>query len=56
MLAGLSRPGITTVDEPLPTRDHTERAFPAFGLDMSVDRPAGQRARAARRPSRRPAR
>jgi 3-phosphoshikimate 1-carboxyvinyltransferase len=32
LLAGLVAPGRTLVSEPLPTRDHTERAFPAFGL------------------------
>lgn len=32
MLAGLSASGTTAVTEPLRTRDHTERAFPAFGL------------------------
>jgi 3-phosphoshikimate 1-carboxyvinyltransferase len=32
MLAALSAAGVTTVTEPLQTRDHTERAFPAFGL------------------------
>ena len=32
MLAGLTAPGTTTVIEPMPTRDHSERAFPAFGL------------------------
>ena len=32
LLAGLSAEGTTTVVEPLPTRDHTERAFPTFGL------------------------
>jgi 3-phosphoshikimate 1-carboxyvinyltransferase len=35
MLAGLVPPGITTVVEPLPTRDHSERAFPAFGLSVT---------------------
>ena len=34
--AGLRAEGVTTVDEVLPTRDHTERAFPAFGIDISV--------------------
>ena len=32
MLAALSAHGETTVEEPLPTRDHTEFAFPLFGL------------------------
>jgi 3-phosphoshikimate 1-carboxyvinyltransferase len=36
MLAGLSAAGTTAVTEPLRTRDHTERAFPAFGLACEV--------------------
>jgi 3-phosphoshikimate 1-carboxyvinyltransferase len=32
MLAGLAASGLSTVIEPMPTRDHSERAFPAFGL------------------------
>jgi 3-phosphoshikimate 1-carboxyvinyltransferase len=36
MLAGLSASGKTAVTEPLRTRDHTERAFPAFGLACEV--------------------
>lgn len=32
MLAGLVAAGTSTVVEPMPTRDHSERAFPAFGL------------------------
>jgi 3-phosphoshikimate 1-carboxyvinyltransferase len=52
MLAGLSATGTTTVQETLPTRDHTERAFPAFGLAVRLDElgihvPGGQEARAA---------
>jgi 3-phosphoshikimate 1-carboxyvinyltransferase len=37
MLAGLSATGVTTVTEPQPTRDHSELAFPAFGLECAVD-------------------
>jgi 3-phosphoshikimate 1-carboxyvinyltransferase len=37
LLAGLSAQGVTTVLEPLATRDHTERAFRAFGLEIVVD-------------------
>jgi 3-phosphoshikimate 1-carboxyvinyltransferase len=37
LLAGLAATGTTTVCEPAPTRDHTERAFPVFGLDVSRD-------------------
>jgi 3-phosphoshikimate 1-carboxyvinyltransferase len=36
LLAGLAASGRTSVTEPLASRDHTERAFPAFGL--RVDR------------------
>ncbi|MEZ5318580.1 MAG: 3-phosphoshikimate 1-carboxyvinyltransferase [Vicinamibacterales bacterium] len=32
LLAGLRASGTTSVEEPLASRDHTERAFPAFGL------------------------
>ena len=32
LFAGLAAEGTTSVIEPLPTRDHTERAFPTFGL------------------------
>ncbi len=32
LLAGLSASGTTIVREPLPTRDHTERAFGLFGI------------------------
>ena len=36
MLAGLCGRETTTVIEPQPTRDHSERAFPTFGLTVSV--------------------
>jgi 3-phosphoshikimate 1-carboxyvinyltransferase len=36
MLAGLSARGTTTIIETLPTRDHSERAFPLFGLRADV--------------------
>lgn len=36
MLAALSARGETVIEEFLPTRDHSERAFPAFGLDVRV--------------------
>ena len=36
LLAGLRATGRTVVREPLPTRDHTERAFPTFGLEVSA--------------------
>jgi 3-phosphoshikimate 1-carboxyvinyltransferase len=37
LLAALAATGTTRVHEPAATRDHTERAFPAFGLDMGVE-------------------
>ena len=39
LLAGLNTPGITTVIEPVPTRDHSERMLAGFGakLDISTD-------------------
>jgi 3-phosphoshikimate 1-carboxyvinyltransferase len=37
MLAGLRATGVTTVVEPAATRDHTERAFPLFGLSCEVN-------------------
>lgn len=36
LLAGLQTTGTTRVVEPLPTRDHTERAFQAFGVKVAV--------------------
>lgn len=50
LLAGLSASGRTTVREPAPSRDHTERLLPAFGVGVGreiegntcwVDGPAG---------------
>ncbi|KUR71640.1 3-phosphoshikimate 1-carboxyvinyltransferase [Novosphingobium fuchskuhlense] len=37
LLAGLNTPGITTVIEPVPTRDHSERMLKGFGAQLSVD-------------------
>lgn len=37
LLAGLNTPGITTVIEPIPTRDHSERMLKGFGADLSVE-------------------
>jgi 3-phosphoshikimate 1-carboxyvinyltransferase len=34
LLAGLYARGVTTVSEPLPSRDHTERMLPAFGVPL----------------------
>ncbi|MEM9224510.1 MAG: 3-phosphoshikimate 1-carboxyvinyltransferase [Pseudomonadota bacterium] len=36
LLAGLNAPGETTVVEPVPTRDHTERMLKAFGADLTI--------------------
>ena len=37
LLAGLNAPGITTVIEPVPTRDHTERMLRAFGAHIETN-------------------
>jgi 3-phosphoshikimate 1-carboxyvinyltransferase len=37
LLAGLNTPGITTVIEPVPTRDHSERMLKGFGADLWVE-------------------
>jgi len=37
LLAGLYADGETTVKEPRPTRDHTERMLPLFGQPVTVD-------------------
>jgi 3-phosphoshikimate 1-carboxyvinyltransferase len=37
LLAGLNTPGITTVIEPVMTRDHTEKMLAGFGANLSVD-------------------
>ncbi|MES1990366.1 MAG: 3-phosphoshikimate 1-carboxyvinyltransferase [Pseudomonadota bacterium] len=36
LLAGLNAPGVTTVIEPVPTRDHTERMLKAFGAKVEI--------------------
>jgi 3-phosphoshikimate 1-carboxyvinyltransferase len=38
LLAGLNTPGKTTVIEPTPTRDHTERMLKGFGARISVEK------------------
>jgi 3-phosphoshikimate 1-carboxyvinyltransferase len=40
LLAGLNIEGITTVVEPVPTRDHTERMLKGFGADITSERDA----------------
>mgnify|MGYP001765651582 CR=1 FL=1 len=37
LLAGLNTPGITTVIEPVPTRDHSERMLRGFGAKLEVE-------------------
>jgi 3-phosphoshikimate 1-carboxyvinyltransferase len=39
ILAGLQAKGTTTVTEPAPTRDHTERMLRAFGVQISTEGP-----------------
>ncbi|MEO1968156.1 MAG: 3-phosphoshikimate 1-carboxyvinyltransferase [Sphingomonadaceae bacterium] len=43
LLAGLNTPGITTVIEPVPTRDHTERMLRGFGASIEVGGEDGER-------------
>jgi len=43
LLAGLNTPGITTVIEPTPTRDHTERMLKGFGARITVEQKADGR-------------
>ena len=37
LLAGLGSPGVTTVIEPVMTRDHTEKMLQGFGADLTVE-------------------
>ena len=37
LLAGLNAPGVTTVIEPVPTRDHSERMLRGFGAELTVE-------------------
>jgi 3-phosphoshikimate 1-carboxyvinyltransferase len=37
LLAGLNTPGITTVIEPIMTRDHTEKMLQGFGANLTVE-------------------
>jgi 3-phosphoshikimate 1-carboxyvinyltransferase len=43
LLAGLNTAGITTVIEPVPTRDHTERMLRGFGAELWVEEQSGER-------------
>ena len=40
LLAGLAAEGETTVQEPVATRDHTERALKALGVEVTTDGPS----------------
>ncbi len=41
LLAGLNAPGETSVTEPLPSRDHTERLLRHFGVTVEVEQQEG---------------
>jgi 3-phosphoshikimate 1-carboxyvinyltransferase len=41
LLAGLHAPGRTTVIEPVPTRDHTERMLRYFGAELKIEELGG---------------
>ena len=41
LLAGLNTAGITTVIEPVPTRDHSERMLRGFGAELEIEELAG---------------
>ena len=43
LLAGLNTAGITTVIEPVPTRDHSERMLRGFGAELDVEEVGGER-------------
>lgn len=43
LLAGLNTPGVTTVIEPVPTRDHSERMLRAFGAELALEQADGER-------------
>jgi 3-phosphoshikimate 1-carboxyvinyltransferase len=43
LLSALNTPGITTVIEPVPTRDHSERMLRGFGADLTVEELDGER-------------
>ena len=43
LLAGLNTPGITTVIEPVQTRDHSERMLRGFGAELTVEEIGGER-------------
>lgn len=43
LLAGLNTPGVTTVIEPVPTRDHSERMLRGFGAELVVEEVSAER-------------
>ena len=43
LLAGLNTPGITSVIEPVPTRDHSERMLKGFGAELWLEEENGER-------------
>ena len=43
ILAGLNTPGFTTIVEPVPTRDHSERMLRGFGAELEVEETGGER-------------
>lgn len=43
LLAGLNTPGITSVIEPVPTRDHSERMLKGFGAELWIEEGNGDR-------------
>ena len=43
LLAGLNTAGVTTVIEPVPTRDHSERMLKGFGANLTVEEMDGAR-------------
>ncbi|MFL0356337.1 3-phosphoshikimate 1-carboxyvinyltransferase [Erythrobacter sp. GH1-10] len=43
LLAGLNTPGITSVVEPVATRDHTERMLKGFGATIEIGEEGGER-------------
>ena len=43
LLAGLNTPGVTRVEEPVPSRDHTERMLAAFDAHVRVEQVGGIR-------------
>ncbi|MEZ5922440.1 MAG: 3-phosphoshikimate 1-carboxyvinyltransferase [Parvularculaceae bacterium] len=45
LLAALGAAGETVVDEPTPSRDHTERMLKAFGAELTIEAAAGRRIR-----------